>query len=944
MDPLQHFVIYAIQASPEPRTIRVNISGSTMNQGHSQTGAVILCLLILLAGAGNAVAQAVQTGIIDGIVLDEQNSPVGGSFITILSRGVNAQKVSTISDFEGRFRVPGLPPGVYYVTVQLEGYYQQGELRVNLRVNQVQNVVIKLREGINQDVYAPEAEVFLNSLFTEPFQETLPISPMQPQMTEYRLLDREWVFSDFKHVNGSEIIDDMAAGQIEFNWDGVLFADPWDGEPAYDPRFVPFQELDIRSRYLHPGDATPAGTLHYKIAEVTPGFHGVVTAGGQLNFQIGDDVLSNDLDHNEGWIGLSASSFDSTSDQGILFTGYGGLRLSNYLIEPLEERFSTRLVGDARFVNRLSEGSELSLRGIYTLERQEGYNSASGRRWQPVAPYQLSISDTLEKNLISLSGSLRQRLSENITISYRINADRISREILPTNKQVDQSTTRDSQEGLVYDGTISGANETISTNRLSGVGDIEFFLDEITGTHQIRVGIDAAYAETNARWGYNGSVLREFRDDRLISRTFYFDQSGERFDPVSFSTLTRFSIFARDNWLISPRLMVNIGIRFDATDVENTTTRVIDWNAISPRIGISFDVFNDGSLILRTGVARYFDQALVERTLPDPYGRAINYQEAALDRISIPDQLTAPSLTRDLYGYDGAWRPADLGSVPPRTDEVFTSIEYSPNDRFIASLDYSLRETDRILDDMDVALLPGDGFVVGEFLNWTERSAVDSRGQDYSWYEHLLNSSGDLSQLVYWGNDGRLYRSYHRLRFRASLAVNQRFTLRGLLSLGSARGNIDVTTPDVGSRSIVQNSPAHFINSEGYLKSHQPLRLLLVGTYRLSDTTMSLGVSWTSGTPYDRFLYNPAFSSLEYTIRADPRGEVYRHDGQLLLDARIERAFYFGGDRLSAGLEIRNLLDDRTVVQVDQRDLESFGIPLEVNPPRQVGLPISYQF
>src|SRR4051812_23777741 len=80
---------------------------------------VFATLLAITLLALPAAAQE-QTGSISGVVKDSTGAVLPG--VTVEAKTAASAAVSTVSDAEGRYRFPALPPGTYAVTATLQGF------------------------------------------------------------------------------------------------------------------------------------------------------------------------------------------------------------------------------------------------------------------------------------------------------------------------------------------------------------------------------------------------------------------------------------------------------------------------------------------------------------------------------------------------------------------------------------------------------------------------------------------------------------------------------------------------------------------------------------------------------------------------------------------------------------------------------------------------------
>ncbi|MBI3049147.1 MAG: TonB-dependent receptor [Acidobacteria bacterium] len=74
-----------------------------------------------LAVSGVATAQGVQTGELVGTVTDQQNLVVPGAIVSVVSPALQGTR-STITEANGDYILRALPPGVYRVRVELQGF------------------------------------------------------------------------------------------------------------------------------------------------------------------------------------------------------------------------------------------------------------------------------------------------------------------------------------------------------------------------------------------------------------------------------------------------------------------------------------------------------------------------------------------------------------------------------------------------------------------------------------------------------------------------------------------------------------------------------------------------------------------------------------------------------------------------------------------------------
>jgi len=81
----------------------------------------VLFAMTMLMLAGTALAQGIQTGTIRGMVKDQQERAVPGATVTASSSASLGPR-STVSDAQGVYVIPSLPPGSYDLKYELSGF------------------------------------------------------------------------------------------------------------------------------------------------------------------------------------------------------------------------------------------------------------------------------------------------------------------------------------------------------------------------------------------------------------------------------------------------------------------------------------------------------------------------------------------------------------------------------------------------------------------------------------------------------------------------------------------------------------------------------------------------------------------------------------------------------------------------------------------------------
>src|SRR5262245_7882679 len=102
---------------------------------------------LLMAVADTRVSAQGTIGSILGTVTDSSGSVVPGATVTAKNTGTGALQ-PTVSDDQGRYRIPALPVGDYEVTTELQGF--QSVVHTGIRLSAGADVVVDFKLPVGQ--------------------------------------------------------------------------------------------------------------------------------------------------------------------------------------------------------------------------------------------------------------------------------------------------------------------------------------------------------------------------------------------------------------------------------------------------------------------------------------------------------------------------------------------------------------------------------------------------------------------------------------------------------------------------------------------------------------------------------------------------------------------------------------------------------------------------
>jgi len=110
----------------------------------------IKCLFLLgciVAVIGStAFGQAVSVGALDGSITDTSGAVIAGATITATNKATSAERIA-ITDSSGYYRIAGLTPGIYKVKIEAKGFASQINEEVTLNVGITLTINASLKPG-----------------------------------------------------------------------------------------------------------------------------------------------------------------------------------------------------------------------------------------------------------------------------------------------------------------------------------------------------------------------------------------------------------------------------------------------------------------------------------------------------------------------------------------------------------------------------------------------------------------------------------------------------------------------------------------------------------------------------------------------------------------------------------------------------------------------------
>jgi len=824
---------------------------------------------IVIIGTSMGWAQSVQTGTVTGTVTLPDGAATAGA--TVVLEGERGQR-STVTDGSGKFVFLSVPPGAYSLTTSLDGFNTDKveSVQVSSGTTNDLNVMLQMAAAEGEIIVtsiAPLVDTRSSSVDTTFSDKVLEVVPTNRD-TFY---DLSLTAAGMASVGSSESFLPSASAYGSATNENIFLVD---GVNTTNPRGASWGSL-VNVNYdtvqevkvLSLGSRAEYGSFSGAAIDVitkTGGneFHGGVSAYTQLgdasdNYTTSfgsdwlyanpaDDIVTEPVTRDEFSVTIGGPIL---RDKLWFYAGYNQRKYETDtpLWIPLEgnenKLFDAKLTANIANNHRLWVG--------YHYEDNNTFNQSWGSTWDPTMRY-----DSPQENN-TISAQYQWVINDTNIFGFKYLG--YETEVIPS------IPAEVGHPGYINWWKWVGANslgvngdfpyiEGSENERNTIQADYTHYADDWAGSHEIKFGVQ--YTQANGDWyggyfqGYanfaypymysygpatdwwwNCEATWCWGTDEDPVAPFYVNKT-EANPWLTVRETDSTGFFIDDQWVVSDRVTLNIGLRYDnmkarygtgkvyemfddPSEVNNPTVLrdrqggdVYDFNTWAPRIGIAWDITGDGKTVLRSHYGRYYFPLGVEslrRFGPDmepfqsnTWRYDIPLADYDLNGNGYVDFDEVPEGTRQIYGRDPdalMWGgPSDQswdlqvepGTKSPYTDQFNISIQRELTSDLAIEFTYIYKATN------DLLVLQPYNEATGEYWEWeaqpfTTWTGYETEVYGIPWRDY--NGDGEVSgadgQFVLdntnWRstnapdfNGKKIDRTYHGLQ----VVLNKRFSHR----------------------------------------------------------------------------------------------------------------------------------------------------------------------
>jgi outer membrane receptor protein involved in Fe transport len=580
---------------------------------------IVLVSLLLTASLG--LSQGLPSGSIGGSVTSAADGqPLPGVTVTLHSTALQGTR-GTVTSLAGHYVVPNLPPGEYTVEVRLGGFDTVTRGGVRLGTSQRQDVDVAMSVAAISANVRVTAETEQVSMTTQ--AATTLTSTVIDKLPVARTIESVVLLAPGVNSNGAARAITISGGESyenSFNINGIQTQDNWRGTP--EPLYIEDAVSEITT--LTSGISAEYGRFSGGAVNVLTKAGGNAFSGsfrttltndawsartpsGEEREQdvtpVYETTLGGPLWKDRIWLFGAGRLFDrTTTDRTAPPTNI------DFPIDRREKRYELKLTASPLQSQTLTlsllrlDRDELGTYypGLPILDLDSRYDQQTSESLF-LANYTGTFSSSLfgevsygqRRLTIEGFGSRYTDLVKGTPIVAPV-PSRIFNSPVLCAACPDQADRRNSDQGVVK------ATAFVSTRSL--------------GSHTIVGGIELF----KASWFWNqyqsGSAYGVFGTDVLFENGQLYPVFGQGtflsfvplLVPTSADDAKTWAGYVNDTWRLSNRLTLNLGLRWDKTDVRDAAGVVQSSDGtLSPRIGLSWDPTGRGRLRIAAFYGRY---------------------------------------------------------------------------------------------------------------------------------------------------------------------------------------------------------------------------------------------------------------------------------------------------------------------------------------------------
>ena len=672
---------------------------------------LVFVLVILIPGL--TFGQVAITGKIAGVVTDSSGAAVPNATVTVKSTALMAAR-TTNTGADGSYLFDLLPLGTYEVTITFSGFKGFSETGVVLTAGFTATVNAKLQVGELTEIVKVEGvpvvdlqSVQTATTFDENLLQDIP-SGRDPWSTLAQMPgatvgtfdvagDNSYQQSTMQ-IHGSTPAEQIYSfNGLDLNWPGAN-----GGYTQFYTNHDSFDEFQVVA------DNAPASV---PIGGV---YMNMVTKSGsnELHGQAGIYYLTSKLQAGvkapiyNGKPVVSGSPFDMTRDT---TASLGGpLMRDRWWLFGSYRRYDLRqqilaVTNQAGVpVNDVNHQTNTDLRSDFQMNAKNKfsfiwlYNEQNRffRRDTSYAYVSKEASWLQIEPAYILQGLWTSQVTNNFILDFRIGWNKI---VFPLSYQPGVTST----DINIQD--VGARTETVAAPYqfanpawvLKWSAGGSWVKGDLHGTHNFKFGFEDGLSYNSYIYKVNGGINEIFDNGTPIQVIAYNTPATQK------NYFRDTSLYLQDTWTVTRRITLDLGMRYDRFNTYypaqkndpgqtfpqlfpltpaamQASGNLVDWNTVSPRLGLAFDVTGKGDSVARVSYGRYYimqGTGLAETVNPVGFaGQGYKWDDSG-DKDNIPQQSEWLNPNNLIFAFGGSSTHINRNMSRPYSEQISAGYE-----------------------------------------------------------------------------------------------------------------------------------------------------------------------------------------------------------------------------------------------------------------------------
>jgi len=837
---------------------------------------VSFLLVLLLVFSPLAFSQSRNTGAITGAIADEEGIPLPGVTVSITSPNLIKAR-TVISDAKGTYRFPALPPGLYSLKAELQGFGTKIQQNIRITTTVRLTIDVTLAPAVQREevtVIAESPTIDVKS--TETASVTLTSDILQ------NIPYSNFAMSIVNLAPG--VINNVAYGAsastgISYQLDGVDVSDP-EGGSAWvfnDPNIV--EEAKIMGIGLPAEYGNFTGVI-FNLVTKSGGneFSGLVHA----IFQHEDWLNENNAAYLTDFPELTSPS-EAVEDFALnlggpikrdkiwFFAGAQWYRSKEFVtgfpdaVDYKQPRFFVKITAQL--------STKTNINAFFENDTYNGVNRGAGATTHPDATTDQKSPDIVGN--FSLTHILNERTFFDMKVAFFHGYYYLDP------KAGDVGGHFDLNENMLLQSR--GWFYYADRDRIQSNASVTHFAEDfLAGDHDFKFGVEFEYGNVRNRFGYTGPNQMYYVDYTGYGYTGpYLAYQYEGYDTKT--NYKRLEAFVQDGWKVSERLNVSLGARLSQMwGGVQTVGNVYTQTRIAPRLGFTYDILGDKSTIFKAHYGQFTEAML------SAYHDKMNPSSAFSDYVGYYWDLWSDDWTEMFRISPESLYSLDPNIKHPYMNQFTASIERELFKDASFTIAYIYREWKNIIGRIDT---------LGQYQSMDV--FVSDLNQTFTIYEQT--NPGEHTYIIKNIQKGdpwipiNPYRKYWGLQLTFNKRFSNKWQLLASYVYSHATGSMDNGFGDDIGWGGSTDDPNFWINADG-TSTNDPTHMLKVqGTYVLPlAINFSLYFRAITGNSWTTRFRTARLNQGRVTFFTEQRGAnhypIYK-----ILDIRLEKTFSIGG-------------------------------------------------